>query len=179
MDCQCYIVWDPTKARLKMMGNDGELVREALVRVRGAFCQVAARSVEMQHVLLFKLPTNGNNLLNTRLTNSYIPKLLRDAQNPNKKYVTAIADIECDGIVLESTANQDAADRSKLNMTRQMEVFFQLLERLRYYKGDLKAHFRLGTFLVQQYKNFPDGGWSIEELEAKLKEKGRAMVTQE
>lgn len=179
MDCSCYIVWDPTSGCLKIMGDDKELVSNALVRVQGAFMQVAARQLREQHMLLFKLPSKNGIPLNTRLTDSYSPKLLRDVSNPTKKFVTVVADIECGGNISASPIYRDLRERSKLNAVKEKEVLFDLLNELRYYKGSIMMQFHLGTFLVQQYHKFPDSGWSLKDLETKLKEKGRAMATRE
>ena len=180
MDFSCYIIWDEKRSSLKLMGNDPDMVRTASIRVRGAFFQVVARYIDVGHIYLLQIPTNGRAPLNTRILEYCAPRVLGRESNPKTKEVAVKADLEQAGDWSERNLLQESGHRSRLNAKRMREITLRLLDRLRYYKGNLTLQFRLGAFVLQRYRPPPSAGWPFEDLEKMLKEQQfEGMVSQE
>ncbi|KAL9089623.1 MAG: hypothetical protein Q9165_005655 [Trypethelium subeluteriae] len=168
MDCRCYIVWDDDA--FKIMGHDKDMVRTAAVRVRGALFQVVARQLDMRNIYILQLPIKNGALLNIRPWKSSSDDQVRRDKDPDMAQTLVRADTDRSGSLPEGDLLLDSARRSRLNAIRMRDMTIELLERLRYYKGNVKMEFRLGNFMLLRYRHPPDSGWQFEDFENMLKE---------
>ena len=179
MDSSCYIIWDDCHSALKLMGDDVEKIKTASALVRGVFFQVVATHIEVGHLYLLELPTDGRVQLNIRLSAYYSAQGFGGADFTNTKEATVIADIVRASESPKSLL-YEAEQRSRRNAKKLRDITFHMLDRIRYYKGNVGLQFRLGTFILSRYRQPPNGGWTFEEFESMLKEEQfEAFVSQE
>ncbi|KAF2233157.1 hypothetical protein EV356DRAFT_448903 [Viridothelium virens] len=166
MDCRCYIVWDDDA--FKLMGRDKEMVRTAAIRVRGALFHVVARQMDVRSIYILQLPIEHGALLNIRPWKYYAPDQLRRGVDPDKAQTLVRADMNRSGSLPEADILLDSTLRSRLNAIKIRDTTIELLEGLRYYKGNVKMEFRLGNFMLLRYRHPSADGWQFEDFENML-----------
>lgn len=61
--------------------------------------------------------------------------------------------------------NANAYSRNCRNQDRIIQMIFQALERLRWFRGNLQMRAKLGNLVVSRYKKTPNGQYSLDKFE--------------
>jgi hypothetical protein len=160
MDCQCYIVHQPEASIIKVMGNTTH-VQSALQRIRVACFQLAARSINpvrtyLVHWRTSKVPTHV-----------YLEQhqSLRVIEPPSAGERPSAVAPRGDGVLDDAQAIKQAMTNSTMSVERVRATLANAIQKLHYYKGNMKLRVHLGTFLMSQYEMPKDEIYLLAEYE--------------
>ena len=180
MDCSCHIVFDPDRKVFKILGKPSE-VQEGLQRLMRTVFQVTAKQVYPARMYLLRWQDAARVAPFIYLRDYDPPAILypAEAMTPTARKAPA-----CDpDSPVDESAVELACSLTERACERLRTVLLWTLDKLHYYRGHLQLRLRLGTFLLDQYKEAADGVYEYEGdggyLEMLEESQFRGEVTQE
>ncbi|PPJ59638.1 hypothetical protein CBER1_01164 [Cercospora berteroae] len=164
--CESYVIWVPEKNCFQVMGDNVQNVTDALIRLRSAYFQLTARSM------------NGVRRYFSHWRSNAVPShiALEPYKGPLPLNSTSIRDDEKlvhaprgEG---EFGATVNALADSLLSVQSAKMLLANALKKMHYFRGHLTLGIRLGTLLLEQYMP-PQAGldlYELEEYEAMIKQ---------
>lgn len=164
--CESYVIWVPEKNCFQVMGDNVQNVTDALLRLRSAYFQLTARSM------------NGVRRYFDHWRSSAVPShiALEPFQGPLPLKSTSAGDNEeliraprGEGAL---GARANALADSMLSVQSAKMLLANALKKIHYFRGQLTLGIRMGTLLLEQYMP-PQAGldlYELEEYEAMIKQ---------
>lgn len=173
MEYSCYITYDKATSMFKIMGDDANQVKQAMLRVRATYYQVIAAtnaedSDQQPATLLLQAPKMAN--LDTEIVLSPYPAVEMSTSLGTtsagvfpRMLTSLVADHTPSDSVLSKTT-WDANLRSlKLSVVKS-------LRRMTYFHGNLQMRVRLGTFLLMKYRASKAGAYTYDTFQTIVQE---------
>lgn len=171
MECSCYVVFEESAQAFQIMG-DADAVKHALIRMRKAYFQIAARQIApiRRYFLRFDDGDGDDSLeIPSSVVLEPFDRIKRIAGNntiaqepartPRGEREHAIGTLK-DQVLAMSNRNVETSGKSILLM----------IAKLHYFRGHLTFRIRLGTFLATHYKATEDGKYAIDDFEDMLQQ---------
>jgi hypothetical protein len=168
MGCSCYIIFSPEHSGFHVMGHTSD-VKTALVRLRKAYFQVAARQIASVRRYLLDFGDAEEEIRSHVALESYerikrIDPSADTAQHPPGK------SLKSQGKVVLRSTEQQMAETSTRDVKIAGKTIMLMIKKLHYYRGHLRLRIRLGTFLATHYRISPHESYTIDDFNEMIKQ---------
>jgi len=168
MGCSCYIIFSPEHSGFHVMGHTAD-VKTALVRLRKAYFQVAARQIASVRRYLLDFGNAEEEIRSHVALESYerikrIDPSAATAQLPPGKLPKS------QGKVVSRSTEQQMSEASTRGLKIAGKTIMLMIKKLHYYRGHLKLRIRLGTFLATHYRISPHESYTLDDFNEMIKQ---------
>ncbi|KAH0555635.1 hypothetical protein GP486_006420 [Trichoglossum hirsutum] len=170
IDCRCYIVFEEERSAFKVLSNDVQSLREALRRIRVAFCELASRNSKSRKLYLLEPPAPEDFRKEISFDDQYGPphwvQLVEKHTNVSGVVpVTAGPKPAPEDIALW---NNGRPRLSSANRQSLKHALLKVLADLRFYRGHIQMRVHFGMPVLLAYKKPIGERHTFEEFLATL-----------
>jgi hypothetical protein len=168
MGCSCYIIMSADKSVFNILGHTAD-VKNALVRLRKAYFQIAARQIASVRKYILDFGNAEDEIRSHVALEPYerikrIDPLAATAQDhPGKSP-------KIQGEVVSRSAEQQMSETSTRDVKIAGKTIMRMISKLHYYRGHLRLRIRLGTFLATHYRISPHENYPIDDFNEMIKQ---------
>jgi hypothetical protein len=168
MGCSCYIIFSPEKSGFQVLGHTAD-VKTALVRLRKAYFQVAARQIASVRTYILDFGNAEDEIRSHVALEPYerikrTDPLAATAQDhPGKSP-------KIQGEVVSRATEQQMSETSTRDVKVVGKTIMRMISKLHYYRGHLRLRIRLGTFLATHYRISTHESYPIDDFNEMIKQ---------
>lgn len=167
MEFYVYISWIAAEKHFKVFGQRQDQVEAVMECLNHTFCQVIARAFAVSETTrsFVKPPRASCNQQQIKLVPAYPVKnehFCSPSDDPRKSIRLYGPPMSGPDAV---SRRANAYMKNCRNEDRIIQVIFQALERLRWYRGNLQMRARLGNLVISRYMKSPNGQYSLDMFE--------------
>lgn len=168
MECSCYIIFSPDKSGFNVMGHTAD-VKTAMVRLRKAYFQVAARQIAPVRKYILDFGNAEEEIRSHVALEPYerikrIDPLAATAQDhPGKSP-------KSQGEVVSRSTEQQMSETSTRDVKIAGKIIMRMISNLHYYRGHLRLRIRLGTFLATHFRISSHESYPMDDFNDMIKQ---------
>ena len=167
MEYYVYISWNAAEKHFAVYGQRQDQVEAVMECLNHTFCQVIARTFAVSEMTrsFTKPPRASCNQQQIKLIpaytakNEHFPPHKDDPRRSIRLYGPSIQGPDA------ASRRANAYMKNCRNEDRIIQMIFQALERLRWYRGNLQMRARLGNLVISRYMKTPNGQYSLDMFE--------------
>ena len=167
MEYYVYISWNAAEKHFNIYGQRQDQVEAVMECLNHTFCQVIARNFAISEMIrsFIKPPRASCNRNHVLLVPAYSTK----SEHYPSRSTDSRKSIRLCGPPMQvpDTIKRNAGAYLKncRNEDRIVQMIFQALERLRWYRGNLQMRARLSSLIISMYRKTPNGQYSFDMFE--------------
>ena len=167
MEYYVYILWNAAEKHFNIYGQRQDQVEAVMECLNHTFCQVIARTFAVSEMIrsFIKPPRASCNENHVMLIPAYLTKNEHfPSRNDDPRRSIRLCGPPMKGPDAVRR-NASAHLRYCRNEDRIIQMIFQALERLRWYRGNLQMRARLSSLVISRYMKTPNGQYSLDLFE--------------
>lgn len=168
MGCSCYIIISPDKSGFNVLGNTAD-VKTALVRLRKAYFQIAARQIASVRKYILDFGNAEEEIRSHVALEDYErikridPSAATAQEHPGKSP-------KSQGKVVSRSTEQELSEAGTHDVKIAGKTIMRMISNLHYYRGHLRLRIRLGTFLATHYRISTDESYTMDDFNEMIKQ---------
>ena len=168
MGCSCYIIFSPEHSGFHVLGDDTN-VKVALLRMRKAYFQIAARQISpvRKYILYFG---NAEDEIRSHVGLESYERIKRIDSSASTAQVHLGKSPKSQGKGETWSIEQQILGTSMRDVKIAGKTIMRMISRLHFYRGQLRLRIRLGKFLATHYKISATDDYTINEFNEMVKQ---------
>lgn len=175
LECDCYVTYNKDMSEIQAMGKMGN-ARKAIERIRASLFQLIAQMTRSTKTYVLQWENVGKSLLKVDIIPHQYTQTIAASKLVNHNYVEHS---KTPRILRPSRAKQQkpTLDKNTVSIAKSVkDGVMQTLNKIKYYRGTVSFHVRLGTFVMTRYERRPEGGHDVKDFEKALLDKDNSGV---